>query len=487
MGRGRSRLVLAFALILGLITAGLVWNYTQRVQREAQQVAQEAQSQAAQSQAKVETAPVVVAVKDIPVRAEITAEMVEVKDLPVQARHPQAFGDAKDVIGKVAKLPISAGEQIIPSKFAAQRAESGLTFIVPPNKRAVSIAVSETIGSGGLILPGDFVDVIAVFDAQAMGKDTATYILQDIEVLAVGQLIQGEAIPEETVAQKVEKAANAPVNAKATPTPSVDEPKAQPKARSVTLAVSPEEAQRLVLAEEMGKLRLALRPVKESTLVDLPGATLAAISHPLEPATAVITGVEISPTNARAGDTLTVKVTVKNVSTEVIKTQAPEPEYTYVQGQTYHAQGFVSETGKLRVGLNMDGQTSVPFPYRWGLGADLQPGASTTVTGFVKLTYDLKPTNFWAGLIQEPATVVQDNVGTTTVTVVPANVAVVGVEVANVRSGPSIDSSIIARLPYGTNLPILDQKADWYKVKLDDGREGFVAAGWIMAPGQQGQ
>jgi len=484
-------LVLAFALILGLVTAYLVYSYINRVQQQTQQAIQQAQQQAAQSQVKIETAPVVVAVKDIPQRTLITPDMVEVKQIPVQAKHPQAMSDTKDVVGKVTKLPVSAGEQVISAKFAAQRAESGLSYVIPPNKRAVSIEVSEIIGSGGLILPGDMVDVIAVFDAQKKGKDMATYILQDVEVLAVGQVIEGEAIPQQTTQEQVAQAVSQPVaqvQPGVTPTPTVkkDEPPVQPKARSVTLAVSPEEAQRLVLAEETGKLRLALRPARERTQVDLPEATLSTISHPLQPATAIITGVEISPTNAKAGDTLTVKVTVKNVSTDIIRTQDPKPEYVYVQGQTYNSQNFPSETGKLRVGLNMDGPVPVPFPYRWGLGADLPPGASTTVTGYVKLTYDMKATNFWAGLIQEPATVIQDNVGTTTVTVVPTNMAVVAVEVANVRSGPNIDSSVVARVPYGTALPIIKQEADWYRVKLEDGREGYVAAGWIMAPGQSG-
>jgi hypothetical protein len=39
------------------------------------------------------------------------------------------------------------------------------------------------------------------------------------------------------------------------------------------------------------------------------------------------------------------------------------------------------------------------MPYRWGLGGDLAPGATTTVTGHVKITQDFKATNFWAALI----------------------------------------------------------------------------------------
>ena len=71
-------------------------------------------------------------------------------------------------------------------------------------------------------------------------------------------------------------------------------------------------------------------------------------------------------------------------------------------------------------------------------------------------------------------------------TVVPTNVAVIAVDLANVRSGPTIDASVIAQVKYGTELPILGQEKDWYKIKLPDGREGYVAAGWIVGTGTGG-
>jgi hypothetical protein len=133
------------------------------------------------------------------------------------------------------------------------------------------------------------------------------------------------------------------------------------------------------------------------------------------------------------------------------------------------------------VGLNLDGHPAAPFPYRWGLGGDLQPGASTTIVGLVKLTYDITATTFWAGVIQEPDNVLQDNQHPTLVTVLPANLAVVTVHLANVRSGPNLASSIVDGLTYGTQVPLLGQENDWYKIKLADGRVGYVAAGWIVA------
>jgi len=267
-----------------------------------------------------------------------------------------------------------------------------------------------------------------------------------------------------------------------TPTATAVKAKAQPEAKTVTLAVGPEEAQRLVLSEDAGQLRLALRPAKDTSTVELPEATLSQIRAPIEQPSVQITSVQFSPTTAKAGDTLKVQMVVKNTSNKPVPSQGPNPEFTYVQGQTYFSQNFPSEDAKFRVGVSFDGHPSAPFPYRWGFGGDLAPGASATIVGYVKLTYDLKPTNFWAGVIQEPASVVQDNVGPTLVTVLPANVAVIAVDAANVRSGPNVASSVISKLNYGTEVPIVGQEKDWFRIKLPDGREGFVAAGWIIAP-----
>ncbi|MHB8990944.1 MAG: Flp pilus assembly protein CpaB [Chloroflexota bacterium] len=474
--RRRRGLALAFAIVLGAVAAVLVWGYMQQVQREAERIVQSGIGKAAEAPA----APVVVAVQDIPARTKVTPSMLAVKDMPATAKHANAFALVKEVEGKVTKLPISAGEQVISNKFAALREEAGLAFTIPPGKRAVAITVSEVIGAGGLIVPGDFIDVIGVFDKDTMGKDMATMVLQNMEVLSVAQSIEGEVAPEQPKGP-VQQVGDQIKGPQPTPTPVV-KAKAQPQAKTVTLAVSPEEAQRLVLAEARGALRLALRPAKEVTMVNLPPSLLGTIQSPLEPSEAMITGVDISTTSARVGDTMVVRVTVKNTSTATIRTQGPGPEFAYVQGQTFHSQNFPSQDGSWRVGINLDTQTPVPFPYRWGFGGDLPPGASTTVTGTIKLTYDLKAANLWAGLIKEPSTIVQDHLGMTMVTVVPSDVAVISVDVANVRSGPGIDSGVIAQMEYGTQMPIIGRQADWYRVKLPDGREGYLAAGWIVAP-----
>ena len=462
MKRGSSK-ILILALVLGAIAA--TWSY-RLIQEKGKEPAPMAR--------------VVVATQDIPARTKLTSTMLKDQEMPVSAKHPEALSTLKQAEGQVTRLPITKGEQVLVTKFAVAREESGLSFIIPPSKRAVAVTTSEVIGAGGLTLPGDRVDVIAVFDAKAMGKDMAAIILQDVEVLAVAQKLQGE-VPEKGPMDKAGEMVNG--KAETASTAPKSDPKPQPAAKSITLSVTPEEAQRLFLAEAYGKIRLALRPSMERTRVDLQEATLASVRAPLRQGAAQITAASISPVNLNAGEAMKVEITVKNISNATIRSQGPEPGYTYIQGQTFQSQNFASQTGAWRVGVNLSGQRPVEYPYRWGLGGDLPAGASTTVTGYVKFTSAITSTDFWTGLIEEPANVTHDNVGLVAVTVTAPDMVMITVDSADVRAGPNLSSPIVGQASFGTQLKLIGQEADWYKVQVpDSGLLGYVAAGWVASP-----
>lgn len=250
---GRKQLVLA--LILGLAAALLTWNYVQRASSGARQAA---------------LVPVLVAATDIPVRAPVTPQMLAVKQVAADARHPNALTAIEQADGKVTNLPISAGEQVLSTKFFQRKEDSGLAFRVPPGRRAVSVSVNELVSSGGLIVPGDFVDVIALFPAGGGGdsgptQDSATIVLQSIEVLAVAQSLHGVAPEAQGAAALMNSGRTEPAKQEAI---------ARPNARTATLAVTPEEAQRLILAEERGKIRLALRAVEDRQVADVAPVSL---------------------------------------------------------------------------------------------------------------------------------------------------------------------------------------------------------------------
>jgi pilus assembly protein CpaB len=503
---------MVIALALAGTAAGGVYLYAGSMQREALQQRQQVElaNAAATPTAR---ASVVVARTDIAAHTLLNRDAFELRDLPAEAVVPNAVTSFDSLSNKVLNAPIAGGEQLISSHLVDAQSQDPQTLadLIPAGMRAMSLSFTELGGAAGLIVPGNHVDVVAVFKKDTLGKDESMIMLQDVLVLAVAQATstdqlpaQGSANASATPAPTTRNAPGAPVplaanvdtttaasassRTSAAPTPTGTPvagklPVAPPQARTVTVAVAPEAAERLALAEEYGHLRYIIRPTSERAQQAVVPADLGTLSSPLQAAAAEIVATEISPTNVKVGDTLTVKITVKNTSDKPLQTMGPQPGFTYVQGQTYYTQQFASQADKWRVAVGTAGLDATDLPYRWGLGADLAPGASTTVTGQIKLTEDFKPTNFWAAIVDEPANVVQNGVGMTLVTSMPENLAVVAVDAANARSGPSIASSVVGQVPYGTELEIVGQNADWFKVKLPDQSVAWMAAGWIVTPG----
>jgi pilus assembly protein CpaB len=202
----------------------------------------------------------VVAKTDIPARTKITASMVDVKLVAPESRSSLAYNDATAVIGQVTRFPIAANEQVLSTKVVSLTGTAGaakaLSFVVPRGKRAMAVTVSQVVSAGGLVLPGDYVDILVVYDVkfQSDPKNPASReeekaflvmtLLQNIEVLAVSQTVV-DVVPEATpvAGQRVRNT----------------ESKPDPEAITVTLALTPEQAQILFLAESNGKIRMAVR------------------------------------------------------------------------------------------------------------------------------------------------------------------------------------------------------------------------------------
>jgi pilus assembly protein CpaB len=176
---------------------------------------------------------VVVAQKEMRPKSTLTASMLAVREVPRAQANPDALHTVDEAVGRLVKENMLAGEQVLGSRLYARDEKPGLTFAIPPGKRAVSVAVNEVIGVAGFIKPGDHVDVLSTFDEEVVGKTVTVTVLQDVEVLAISQLME-------------DKDPNAQV------------------ATTATLSLSLDEAEKITLAEERGKLRLVLRPAGHS-------------------------------------------------------------------------------------------------------------------------------------------------------------------------------------------------------------------------------
>ncbi|MEX0786110.1 MAG: Flp pilus assembly protein CpaB [Dehalococcoidia bacterium] len=250
----RSRLLIAVALVFAAIAAVLVFVALQNRDDSAG---------ASGSAAVAGTTSVVVAANDLPANTLLDTSMLELRALPPDAVLEGAFADSAALAGMATRFPVSAGEQITPIKVGLNQIENrdDVSQVLPQGMRAFAVKVAEVTGAGGLLLPGNFVDVIAVFPETSNGETTsparAVTLLQDVELIAVGQEAQ-EPYPAQADGESTGLSGRRP-----------DGVERQPDAQSATLAVSPEDARLLALVQESGAaIWLSMRPAGDHETVD---------------------------------------------------------------------------------------------------------------------------------------------------------------------------------------------------------------------------
>ncbi len=123
-----------------------------------------------------------------------------------------------------------------------------------------------------------------------------------------------------------------------------------------------------------------------------------------------ITNVTFTPNVLDAGQLLNVSITVKNNTDQPLTTQGPDPGFVYEEGESFYSRGFPEINGAFRVGVDFDGRIGLDHPYRWGLGAPLAPGQTTTISGAIRLK-SAQAINYWAGSVREQIAWLQDRRG----------------------------------------------------------------------------
>lgn len=241
-----NRRFILLAVVLGLLGAVLVYVVLNRDTGSGGSVAGDT--------------AVVVAKIDIPARTRVTADMLSVKLVPADTVSELSFTEPSQVVGQYTRFAIVANEHVLSSKVLASAGSAGFTralsYTIPAGKRAIAIQVSELSQVGGLLLPGDYVDILGAFNVE-FGDDTqeayvVRTIFQNIEVLAVAQAVVDTVGTAETDSATGQRARNS-------------EGAANAEASTVTLALTPEQAQTIFLAERHAELRLALRPFGDGT------------------------------------------------------------------------------------------------------------------------------------------------------------------------------------------------------------------------------
>lgn len=188
---------------------------------------------------------VAVAARNLDLATTLQAEHIEMVPWPESLVAPDAIVDASKAIGRVLTNRLVKGQMLLEAMLASRESGQGLAALIPPNMRAVAVAVDDVVGVAGFIHPDDRVDVIVTFSSprREMAEPTAKVILQNVTVLTVGKEIEVK-----------DNARNKPLSVTV-----------------ATLLVTAEDSEKLALAATQGKLLLSLRGRADSERTPTPG------------------------------------------------------------------------------------------------------------------------------------------------------------------------------------------------------------------------
>jgi len=168
--------------------------------------------------------------------------LIERTELPRRAVASGAVRSLEQLGGRVAAVDIVPGEQLLAARWVGKgEALGGRLLSIPEGHQAVSIALDPTRQVSGFVTPGDRVSVVVSLSLPRGGRSqrTSRFLLQDVQVLAVGATAQPNPVAQE--GRRVGQGRSQSLSA-------------------VTLAVQPADVERVVFAAENGSLYLSLLP-----------------------------------------------------------------------------------------------------------------------------------------------------------------------------------------------------------------------------------
>jgi pilus assembly protein CpaB len=208
---------------------------------------------------------VVVASHDIAPGATLTSEDLKVLKIETPNAPANVASTPSALFTRVAKVQIPAGQMVHESLLAEKGVAGGLPGVIAPGYRAMTIEVNEFTGVAGLLEPGNRIDIVArIAEAEGGGQMSRT-IVQNVPIIAVGPNLtskSAQATGEPTPVAPV--VADAPQQTKAI-------------ARSITVLVTPEDAEKIDLASSTNQARIVLRSSSDNETARVSGATLATL------------------------------------------------------------------------------------------------------------------------------------------------------------------------------------------------------------------
>jgi pilus assembly protein CpaB len=218
---------LVVALILGGIAAKMAFNFVS----------------SRQSNSENKRPPVVLAKRNIEAGAVLSMDDLVLGDVASDAVPDTVFQSPEQLVGRVTEVPVIQGQAITSTLLAAAGVGPGLQAAVPSGMRAVTVDVNEVTGVAGYLVSGCHVDLIQTVRDEKTGMPTARTLAQNVKVTAVGMKHN----PQD----------------------------GDGGGHSITLLVTPPQAELIELACSVGKPRFVLRGGSDLAMVDTKGVTFA--------------------------------------------------------------------------------------------------------------------------------------------------------------------------------------------------------------------
>jgi pilus assembly protein CpaB len=206
--------------------------------------------------------PMMAAARDLPAGTRLKKSDIKRVSVPDRDAPAGIFATDTELLNHALLFPMSANEVFTTSKIASIAGVEGVPSIIPRGYRAVSVLVSDASSAAGLILPRAKVDVICSRTG-SLNEAVSNLILQDVQVLSVGR------VTELQMGAPDAKGSAMAVNS------------SSGTQRAVTLLVTPEDASKLEMAKNNGRISLALRNPSDSSRLDNPTPTTGEVIDPL--------------------------------------------------------------------------------------------------------------------------------------------------------------------------------------------------------------
>ncbi|NCB46143.1 Flp pilus assembly protein CpaB [bacterium] len=229
-----NRKALFVALIISAIVSLVLWS---RI-KSSQEAIRKANA-ATQQAVVIPKKSVVISTKRLPARTRLDSTVLKssfkIKEIAENLIPEGAFANIASMTDRYTSVTILPDDIMTSLRLLNEEQVPSLALAIPQGKRAITITVSEATSVGGFIQQGDYVDIIATF--RPRGRDVTTkLILQDIQVLAVGTTYEFD-------------------GSIATSTPAIS----ANKAKLVTLALTPQETEKLMFLDSGISFRLILK------------------------------------------------------------------------------------------------------------------------------------------------------------------------------------------------------------------------------------